>query len=422
MTKKLLTFVISVLIIACSLSLGASALNAKDGMDIYKSENGRILCVSDRGDCINYPENTAEGIIAAAKQGADIVMCDVSVTSDYAAVLMNNDSLQKMTGSDKASVSSLTLEEISKLRLRNSHGGSIREFTDYTVQTLEDVLKRTKSTVLMLNIDFENADTVYETVQRADRMASVIFFVGHEKADNVAEWIASKNQKPEVITYFKGNVIFSACSYVTKSQEAGASGICLATKNPYGVVFGETVMGKFNAGTRAMAMSSRPELCGKIRRDSAVWWDDLISRGYNMILTNEPANLSEYIKNTSTERAKLQTEYDLINNTFTLPDIKASSYRDYKKAYEKAYANAQAVLANQNASLSDIQTAYAQLKLAHSDIVDNYDALANGTAGVTITVPRIITAVLVIAGVTAGEIFIAKHTKKKGEKPQNKSK
>lgn len=419
MTKKLLTFVISIFVVICSLSFAASALNAKDSMDSYKNENGKVLCVSDRGDCVNYPENTAEGIIAAAKQGADIVMCDVSVTSDSVPVLMNNDSFQKMTDSDKPSVSSVTFAEISQLKLRQAHGGSNRELTDYTVQALEDALKRTKSTVLMLNVDFNDIEAVYKTVQQSDRIASVIFFVGHEKTDNIAEWLASKNQKPEVMTYFKGNVVFSACSYVTKSQEAGVSGICLATKNPYGVVFGETVMGKFKSGTRAMAMSSRPELCGKIRRDSAVWWDDLISRGYNMILTNEPANLSEYIKNTSTERAKLQTEYDLLGSSFTLPDLKAASYRDYKKAYEKAYSNAQSALANQAASLSDIQTAYAQLKLAHSDIVDNYDALANGTAGVTITVPRIITAVLVIAGVTAGEIFIAKHTKKK---PASKSK
>lgn len=419
MTKKLLTFVISIFVVICSLSFAVSALNAKDSMDSYKNENGKVLCVSDRGDCVNYPENTAEGIIAAAKQGADIVMCDVSVTSDSVPVLMNNDSFQKMTDSDKPSVSSVTFAEISQLKLRQAHGGSNRELTDYTVQALEDALKRTKSTVLMLNVDFNDIEAVYKTVQRSDRIASVIFFVGHEKTDDIAEWLASKNQKPEVMTYFKGNVIFSACSYITKSQEAGVSGICLATKNPYGVVFGETVMGKFKSGTRAMAMSSRPELCGKIRRDSAVWWDDLISRGYSMILTNEPANLSEYIKNTSTERAKLQTEYDLLGSSFTLPDLKAASYRNYKKAYEKAYSNAQSVLANQAASLSDIQTAYAQLKLAHSDIVDNYDALENGTAGVTITVPRIITAVLVIAGVTAGEIFIAKHTKKK---PAGKSK
>ena len=59
-------------------------------------------------------------------------------------------------------------------------------------------------------------------------------------------------------------------------------------------------------------------------------------------------------------------------------------------------------------------------KYAYDNIQNDADLLKNGTAGVTITVPRIITAVLVVAGITAGEVFIAKHTKKKNSS-NNKS-
>lgn len=414
--KKILPFLLSAAAAAGISAFSSAALTAQEAMDIYRSDTGRTLCVSDRGDCENYPQNTTDAIISASEQGADMVMCDVSVTSDGTAVMMDNDSLQSMTGSDKTDVSSVTYGELSAMKLRKSRGGSAQELTEYTAQTLADALAKTDGTALILNTDFSDADKVYEEVKKAGRTDSVIFFFENGKPDEIGKWITSKDEKPEVITYYKGNIIFSACSYVKKSHTASAGGICLATKNPYGVVFGETVMEKVSeAGIRAMAMPSRTELCGKIRRDSAVWWDDLISRGFGMILTNDPANLSEYIKTAGIEREKLRAEYENQKETFTLPDLKSTSYRDYKKAYEKALKSAELAINRDSSSLSAIQTAYAELKLAKNNITDNYDALANGTAGVTITVPRIITAVLVIAGVTAGEIFIAKHTKKRSK-------
>ncbi len=413
--KIIISYFTLLIMIMSVLAFSSFASGDKTGkvMDEFLSENGRTLCVSDRGDCESYPENTVEGILSAHEQGADIVLCNVSVTKDSVPVLLDSDNASQMFSKDVGDISAVSYADIADIKLRLAHGGGARDITDKTVDTLSDALKKTQDTVLMLDVKENDLDAVYETVKQSGRTDSVIFYAGHIKPDTLKTFISSKSEKPNVMTYFKGNVIFSAVSYVKSSLEAGADGICLATNNPYGVVFGKTVMSKFTSGARAMAMLSRPEICGKIRRDNATWYSDLISRGYNMILTNEPKALKEYIKQTDEAKKEIETTYADLCENYTLPEYKASAYRDYKKAYADAKAKTESVLSDNSPALSDIISAQSELRYAYNNIQNDADLLKNGTAGVTITVPRIITAILVIAGVTAGEIFIAKHTKKK---------
>lgn len=420
--KRIISYFTLLIMITSALVFSSCALGdeTRAVTDEFISQNGRTLCVSDRGDCEGYPENTVEGILSSHEQGADIVLCNVSVTKDSVPVLLDSSNASAMFSKDVGDISSVNYADIAGIKLRLAHGGGARDITDKTVDTLSDALKKTKNTVLMLDVDERNLDVVYDTVKKENRIGSVIFYVGHIKPDTLKSFISSKSEKPLVMTYFKGNVIFSAVSYVKSSLEAGAYGICLATNNPYGVIFGKTVMGKFTSGARAMAMLSRPEICGNIRRDNATWYSDLISRGYNMILTNEPKALKEYIKQADEAKKKLETAYADMCENYTLPVYKASAYRDYKKAYADAKAKAESVIADNSPALSDIISAQSELKYAYDNIQNDADLLKNGTAGVTITVPRIITAVLVVAGITAGEVFIAKHTKKKNSS-KNKS-
>lgn len=413
---KKITSYFTLLIALTSAFMFTSSANGNEAqtvMDEFLIKNGRTLCVSDRGDCENFPENTVDGILSAHEQGADIVLCDVFVTKDSVPVLLNSDNASAMLSKDVGDISDVSYADIADVKLRLAHGGEARAITGETPDALSDALKKTQNTVLMLNVRENDLDIVYNTVADENRIDSVIFYAGHIKNDILNEFISSKNEKPHVITYYKGNIIFSAAAYVKSSLEAGADGVCLATKNPYGVVFGETFMSKFTSGARAMAMPSRPEICGKIRRDNAVWYSDLISRGYNMILTNEPKALREYIKQTDEAKKELELTYADLCENYTLPEYKASAYLDYKKAYRDAESKAQSVLADNSPALSDIISAQSELKYAYENIQNDADLLKNGTAGVTITVPRIITAILVTAGITAGEIFIAKHTKKK---------
>lgn len=416
--KKIVTYFTLLLAAAALLAFTsyASGNDAETVMDEFLNADGRTLCVSDRGDCESFPENTADGIISAHEQGADIVLCSVSVTADSVPVLLDSANASEMLSTDIGDISSVSYSDIAKIKLRLSHGGEARAVTDETVDTLSDALKKTKGIALMLDVEQSDLETVYNTVAAENRLDSVIFYTGRIKTGALEEFISSKSKKPHIMTYYKGNIIFTASTYVKSSLEAGADGVCLATKNPYGVVFGKTVMSRFSSGKRAMAMLSRPEICGKIRRDNAVWYSDLISRGYNMILTNEPGALKDYIAQADEAKKELTEVYGELCENFTLPDFKASAYLDYKKAYNDAKAKAQAVIADSSPALSDIQSAQSELKYAYDNIMNDYGLLKNGTAGVTITVPRIITAVLVIAGVTAGEVFIAKHTKKKSSK------
>ncbi len=203
--KKIILYFTLLIMIMSALVFSSFASEDKTGkvMDEFLSENGRTLCVSDRGDCENYPENTVGGILSAHKQGADIVLCNVSVTKDSVPVLLDSDNASKMFSKDIGDISAVSFADIADIKLGLSHGGGARDITDKTVDTLSNALKKTQDTVLMLDVKENDLDIVYETVKQSGRTDSVIFYAGHIKPDTLKTFISSKNEKPNVMTILK---------------------------------------------------------------------------------------------------------------------------------------------------------------------------------------------------------------------------
>ena len=409
--KKNIPAILTVLILVGLFSVVSYAGNGETLPEIYRDPYGRTLCAARKGYHRNFAENSIEAIKAAVEAGADIVEIDIKKTSDGVLILMEDDTLKRMCGEDKE-VSELTFSEISGFYLLSGEGGPIAQKTDQKVPSLEQVFKNKEDCLYLLDTDWALRDEIFSLAEKYGMTDSVIFLARNVKLSEVGEWKSSLGADPTIMTYFKGNIIFNALSYVENSAKAGAQSVYLATKVPYGVIFGETVTGKADGKIRLMANTAESELCGTLREDTEVWWDDLISRGYSIILTDYVPELKEYIDRCEEKREVLSSVYEELVTNWQLPDLKSDKYLDYKLAYNNAVSLSESLLKDGSSSASDLSAAIYELQKAYDDIQKDYDSLKNGTAGMTVTPVRIILCIAAVIVVTIAEIFVYKKKKK----------
>lgn len=108
--------------------------------------SGKTIVIAHRGGAGLYEENTMDAFLKVQKLGVDAIECDVHLTADGKLVVMHDPDLNRMAGIDRK-VSELTMEEISKIKLRN--GSSI--------PTLEDVFEKTS---VHLVIELKDSRTI----------------------------------------------------------------------------------------------------------------------------------------------------------------------------------------------------------------------------------------------------------------------
>ena len=392
---------------------GTENANEKKSLsEIYMEPYGKTLCAARKGYWRNSAENSLESIRDAVKAGADIIEADIKKTADGVLILMEDDNIKRTCGEDRL-VSESTFDELSKYTLLSGEGGSNAEKTDLKIPSLKQVFKNRESCLYLLDADWSLRDDIYALAEKYDMLDSVIFLTGNIKASEIKEWKMQLEKEPMTMTYFKGNIIFGATAYVNGSAEAGAESVYLASKVPSGVVFGKTVFGKAEGKIRMAANTAVSELCGTIREDTEVWWDDLISRGYSIIITDYVPELKSYISDCEEKRDDLSAEYQKLVTNWRLPDLKSDKYLDYKLAYNNAAAFAESLLFDKSSSKSDLSTAVYELQKAYDDINNNYESLKNGTAGMTVTPLRILLCVIAAAAVCAAEVFVYKKKKKR---------
>ena len=424
--KKILSFFMIILIFG-SFAISAGAEGADDIADRYKTANGNTLIVSDRGDTTTAPENSLMAIHNAENAGADIIKIDIRTTADGVLILMADETVVRTCNGygENTVVAEMTYDEIKKLSLIGGKGGYGAKNTTLTVPTLEDVFKDRKmyylssasletkqKALFMLDFDWSIRDKLSNLVIENQMTNEVVFYIDDASPDEITAWKETLPFEPMIMTYFKGNVIFAATANVKKDAEI-ADGIHLATKNPYGVIFGEKVQDTaYESGIRTMAAASRPEICGTQIQDTEVWWDYLITQGFNVIMTDHTAELRAYLDDCSEKEKELEKYfYDNIKG-YSLPDFNSDKFLDYKRAFNNAYDYTLNVLNDNSSSRSDIVTAEYEIKKAYDDIYKNYHELEDGTAGLTVTPVTILLSAFAIAIVTVAEIYVYKKKKK----------
>lgn len=424
------------LILLTVFSMSVITVHAADSTpalhEIYKDHTSFTMVASRKGSTANAPENTIASIKTAEDEGADIIEIDIRKTSDDVLILFEDETVTRTTSDygEKTVIAEMTYNEIKKLTLLSGNGGENATISAEKVPTLQDVfdmrkessysniiLKTKKKSLLMLDFDWELKDSIAKLVAENKMENDVIFYIDDASANEVAEWKKTLSFEPMIMTYFKGNVIFAATANVKNDAEY-ADGIHLATKNPYGVIFGETVQNTaYEAGIRTMATPCIPEICGSQAQDTEVWWDKLVSLGFNVILTDNVAGLRNYVDKSHSKALELEQAINKYITGWKLPDFTQDKFFDYKRAYTNAAEKAETLMSRDiSRAYSDIATAVYEIEKAVNDININYKSFEDGTAGKTITPVTIFLAALVIAVVTVAEIYVFRMKKKKGDK------
>lgn len=107
-----------------------------------------VYVAAHRGDWRDAPENSIQSLRWAAKLGVDIVEFDLKRTKDGGLVVMHDFDVDRTT-TGHGLVSDLTLEDLKKLKLRAGTGHP----TKYTIPTFAEELEAARQNHVILDID-----------------------------------------------------------------------------------------------------------------------------------------------------------------------------------------------------------------------------------------------------------------------------
>lgn len=396
--KKTSIFILSLILFT---ALSVSSVIAADASDIasdFSDGKKNIICIAHRGDWHSFPENSAEAINAAAEY--DAVSVDVRLTADGKPVLMADEKVDRMSvdGEGKSvsgKVSSFTLAQLKELYLRESNGGTDKKKTTCRIPELKEIYETAAGrTAVMLNVQENDFKTVYDYVKALGKLDETVFRI-NAKPKKIIE-LTRDLDGVNVTGNYQGNIIFLATSAVKKYFAANIYTIEMGSTNGNGVLYDNFLMKRFVGSKRAM-VSMVNGRCGK-RADNETGWDDLISRGYSVIETDFPAELTEYIRKTETAATDLEKNIDIYANTDLSPYTSET-----EKAFSSALSAAKKTLDGRS-SFSELTDARSALQSAHDSL--KVGAKKNVALKFRFTPGRIIAVVLCAAAFTGGTLFL----------------
>ena len=142
LNKKITSYILLVAVIICSTIFSAGALSEKEvAVEKFYSYEQKLLCISYRGDTVNYPENSLQGIKSALNKGADFVSVNLEKTADGVFYLCEDESLGNVCNAPYESLSQMTSSEVEKYKLTDIYGNE----TKYGFTSLTELLKKTDS-------------------------------------------------------------------------------------------------------------------------------------------------------------------------------------------------------------------------------------------------------------------------------------
>lgn len=396
--KKTAIFILSLILFT---ALSVSSVIAADASDIasdFSDGKKNIICIAHRGDWHSFPENSAEAINAAAEY--DAVSVDIRLTADGKPVLMADEKVDRMSvdGEGKSvsgKVSSFTLAQLKELYLRESNGGTDKKKTTCRIPELKEIYETAAGrTAVMLNVQENDFKTVYDYVKALGKLDETVFRI-NAKSKKIIE-LTRDLDGVNVTGNYQGNIIFLATSAVKKYFAANIYTIEMGSTNGNGVLYDNFLMKRFVGSKRAM-VSMVNGRCGK-RADNETGWDDLISRGYSVIETDFPAELTEYIRKTETAATDLEKNIDIYANTDLSPYTSET-----EKAFSSALSAAKKTLDGRS-SFSELTDARSALQSAHDSL--KVGAKKNVALKFRFTPGRIIAVVLCAAAFTGGTLFL----------------
>jgi glycerophosphoryl diester phosphodiesterase len=271
---------------------------------LFEPKSKEVLVIVHRGDWRNAPENSIRAIENTIKMGADMVEIDIQKTKDGQLILMHDKTLNRTTNG-KGNVSDFTLEEIKKLYLKSGIGIE----THHRIPTLEEAMLVAKGRIFV-NIDkgYNHLNEVYKILERTGTLKQTVV-----KSGGDYEKVTSEKGKA-----FFNQVLFMPVVNLDKPDAATIISSYTAKMKPvaFELVFNSDtskIINQFsqikNTGSRVWVNTLWPSLNASHHDDLAVEegnlkdsWDWIIAKGVNMIQTDRPQELLQYLRENKLHR------------------------------------------------------------------------------------------------------------------------
>lgn len=398
--KRIFLIALCILTVVSSMSFSASAASAEETVAALRNDFTKLICISKYGDTAHFPENSVEGILSAAEKGADMVEISVKATADGELVLMSDGNLSRMCvdadgNTVNKNVSETGLYEIREYFLKNGKGGVSQSATEYKIPTLTEALQAVDGkTVLVIENAWEYKDQIYALLCDGNYLNSCVLMLDAGK-NEISSWLSEKSAMPLVFSKFTGTVVWKSRSYIKKTANAGVAGVALGSSNAYSMTFNKDTVAKTQGKTRAVIDMTDPKMCGK-RADTQLYWDDVTSRGFSVVITDNIEQFSEYSQRTENARQRLSELCDEAAGTnLTLcSTYSATTLKDKLSDSREVLANS--VCAN------TLENQYYELSNALNSLNDRS---VNDKNQKTVTKGRIVAAVLVVIGFVIAELL-----------------
>lgn len=274
--------------------------------------------------------------------------------------------------------------------------------------SLADALGRYPHTLIIIDCSWADRDEVYSIITEKNLIENCII-IARAKKGEVSEWLRTLQREPMIIQVYSGNVIWNLIPNIKSAINNEAQGILLSSGNPYSVAFSKNIISRYTGKIRFVADMTKAKTAGK-RSDTAIYWDDITSRGFSAIITDDVRAFNEYKQRLSISREKLGA---LISEAEETDRSMLSSKSALHLENEIKKAN-QAL--SYSVSAKEADEAYIRLSGVLSKLSDGKFA---NSGELTLTAGRIIAAVIITAVFIASELFINHMRKKRTEYRRN---
>lgn len=268
---------------------------------------GTVMIVAHRGCWADAaPENSLAAIRRCDAIGADVIEIDVGITSDGTPVLMHDETVDRTTDGSGA-IAGLTLEQVRDLRLRTGLGGADAELTDERVPTLEEALTFSNGRFLVnLDMKAEAFDRAHEVVEALGMEDSTLMKMSALPDDPVlqnASFIGETLFMPIIRECTDQNDGLACTDSISSIAPSYAQYDPIA----YEVVYSSSDFLREGIGTlralggRIWVNTLEPTLAAGHTDALAVTdpdahWGQVIRDGANIIQTDRPALLLDYLR------------------------------------------------------------------------------------------------------------------------------
>ncbi len=274
-------------ILGLFLCLFVSSIHAQKSSDYFKkiqksylnTQEPLVMIAAHRGAHLEEPENSMAALKKTIELGVDIMELDVRFTKDRKMVLMHDKKVDRTTNA-KGLVSDFTFEEIRKLRLKH-----LEQVTNEQIPTLEEAFQMAKGKILIdLDIkDDATLDSIIVLVNRMKMEKNCFFFV---------------YEPEEVLMLQKKNKNFQIMIR-TENEEAVKKLVASGAK-PQAVHidpshYSPEVVKAIKQIPARVWINALGAVDFKAAQQPALF-EEVLKYGANMIQTDQPAKLKEYLK------------------------------------------------------------------------------------------------------------------------------